>query len=205
MKQIRLTLLAAVAALSLSAGTTSYGGSFDPMDANALFVWEFTTAGGMFNAQSYGFGGSANAPGGTNFAGQMIPVGGFDTYLSLFTGHGATATFLASNDDGLCPPGFAAPTCGDSTLDILLGPGNYTLVLSVFSNFSLAENLGMGNLGDGFIGLGNYFSTATGETQTPEWAIDITFDPVTNPVPKPGTLASAALAAAAAFALRRRS
>ncbi len=108
--------------------------------------------------QSWGYGGSAGAPGGTNAAGTAIAGGGFDPYVSLFSGTGSTATFVASNDDGVCPPGTIADAlCGDSTLVTgVLPAGSYTLAISAFLNMSLAENLGSGTLGDGFVGLGSF-------------------------------------------------
>jgi hypothetical protein len=88
----------------------------------------------------------------------VIGAGGFDPYVSLFSGSGAGATFLASNDDGSCPPGTLGDgLCGDSTLVTgVLPAGTYTLAVSAFLNMSFAENLGSGTLGDGFIGLGSY-------------------------------------------------
>src|SRR5450631_4466132 len=75
-------------------------------DANDTFVYVLTLpAASTVNIQSYGFGGTASAPGGTNLAGSIIPAGGFDPYLSVFTGSGPTAIFRTSNDDGSCPPG----------------------------------------------------------------------------------------------------
>ena len=49
----------------------------------------------------------------------------------------------------------------------VLPAGTYTLAVSAFLNMSLAENLGVGNLGDGFIGLGSF------GTRTNAYAVDI--------------------------------
>jgi hypothetical protein len=155
-------------ALALSAG-----------DANDTFAYSFVvSASSMVTIQSYGHGGSGNALGGTNLAGTIIPAGGFDPYLSLFNGSGATATFLASNDDGSCPPGaLSGGFCRDSSLSLTLGPGTYTLVVTAFDNMSLAENLGSGTLGDGFTGLGNY-----DPSRTNNYAVDISGIDVVSPV-----------------------
>jgi hypothetical protein len=146
-------------ALALSAGAAN----------DTLVQIFFVPAASTVTIQSYGYGGSGNAPGGTNLAGAVIPAGGFDPYLSVFTGAGPTATFLASNDDGSCPPGaLSGALCRDSGLSLSLGPGTYTLVVSAFDNLSLAENLGTGTLGDGFTGLGNF-----DPARTNNFAVDI--------------------------------
>jgi len=87
----------------------------------------------------------------------------------VFAGTSDTAGFLASSDDGNCPP--AAPDgeiCADSTLTLAMGPGHYTLVVAAFDNMSLAENLGNGSLGDGFVGLGNF-----DPARSADFAVDI--------------------------------
>lgn len=157
------------------ADSVSLTGSLDPNNANDVLLYSFTlSAASSLTIQSYGYGGSSSAPGGTNAAGSVIPAGGFDTYFSLFDETGPTATFLTSNDDGLCPPGTPSPTCHDSTLALNpLAAGSYTLAVSVFDNFSFAENFGTGTLGDGFIGLGDYFDAASGTVRTSDCAVDI--------------------------------
>jgi hypothetical protein len=189
--------VAAAASLPATASTISYIGTLDPNDPNDTWVFEFTASPGvMFVAQSYGFGGTSAAPGGTNYAGQVVQAGGFDTYLSLFAGIGPNATFLASNDDGLCPPGATdGGACRDSRLVYLSLPaGQYTLVLSVFGNISFAENLGSGTLGDGFIGLGSYYNSDTDTFRRPNWAVDISGieGSITPIVPEPSAAAFAA-------------
>ena len=146
-------------ALALSAGA-----------ANGTATYKFSvSAASTVTIQSYGYGGSAGARGGTNLAGAVIPAGGFDPYISIFVGAGPSATFLASNDDGACiPPSLIASVCADSSLSLTLSPGTYTLVVEAFDNMSLAENLGSGTLGDGFSGLGNY-----DPSRTNNFAIDI--------------------------------
>jgi hypothetical protein len=134
-----------------------------------------------------------------NANGQVIAPGGFDTYFSLFQGTGPGAKFLVSNDDGACPPGDDTVACRDSTLNQSLSAGSYTLAVSVFENISFAENLGSGTVGDGFIGLGNYFSSDTFSDTTSAYAVDIVGDGLTkSPVPEPNTvvLVAAALLAA---------
>lgn len=176
------------------AGFLSFTGSLAPADPNDVFLVPFTlSASADLHIQTYGYGGTANAPGGTNAGGVAIPAGGFDPYVSLFAGVGPSATFLASNDDGLCPPGTASPACADSTLDIVnLAAGNYTLALTLPFNFSFAENNGISTLGDGFIGLdGDFSDGACGGVCTANYALDIT-SPAdlflhTAAVPAPGS------------------
>jgi hypothetical protein len=177
------------------ADSVSLTGSLDPNDANDVLLFAFTLgSSSKLTIQTYGYDGSANAPGGTNAAGTVIPGGGFDPYVSLFVGSGPGATFLGSNDDGSCPPGVGVSFfCPDSTLiQNPLPAGAYTLALSVFDNFSFAENLGTGTLGDGFIGLGDYFDQITGTLRTSHYAVDIVADTTVAPLaatPEPPGLA----------------
>ena len=133
----------------------------------------------------------------------MIAAGGFDPYVSLFSGAGAGATFLASDDDGLCPPGHAAPACADSTLTTgLLAAGTYTLALTLPFNYSFAENYGSGTLGDGFIGLDSSFDDGScAVTCSSAYAVDISY---AVPVPEPATWAMFGAGAVLLAGARRR-
>jgi hypothetical protein len=156
---------ASAASISLQGTLALSAGAANNTAAYTFFV----SAASTVTIQSYGYGGSGSAPGGTNLVGTVIPAGGFDPYISVFTGAGPLATFLASNDDGSCRPGTSsAGLCGDSALSLSFGPGTYTLVVEAFDNMSLAENLGSGTLGDGFTGLGNF-----DPLRTNNFAIDI--------------------------------
>jgi hypothetical protein len=163
-------------------------GSLNPNDPNDLFQVQINLqALSPIRVQSFGYGGRTNA------AGALIPAGGFDTYVSIFNGWGPAATFLGSNDDGCLG-------CPDSAITTSpLTVGNYTVVLSVFDNFSFAENLGTGTLGDGFIGLGSYFSG--GSFRTSDYAIDIEF---ATPVPEPRAGAVVLLGIIAIIARKRK-
>jgi len=75
------TIMGKLAALSLAcvppaiAGTISLKGSLDPQNANdARFIAFNLSIAENVNIQSYGIGGSAQAPGGTNAAGIVIPL-----------------------------------------------------------------------------------------------------------------------------------
>jgi hypothetical protein len=187
----RLAFAGALLAAVSYGDSVSLTGSLDPNDPNDVLLRVFSlSATSTLTIQSYGYGGTSAAPGGRNAAGTVIPAGGFDSYLSLFGGTGPAATFLASNDDGLCPPGHASPACHDSTLVMpSLGAGTYTLALSVFDNFSFAENFGSGTLGDGFIGLGDYFDASSGTVRTSNYAVDISA-PTLVPEPAPWPMAA---------------
>jgi hypothetical protein len=159
-----------------SASTLSFTGNLDPTNPNDVFLTSFTlSVAGDVHIQSWGYGGTSGAPGGTNAAGTVIAAGGFDSYVSLFLGSGPSATFLASNDDGGCGPATASPVCEDSRLDLAsLAAGTYTLALTLPNNFSFAENYGSGTLGDGFIGLqGDYYDFASEGLRTSAYAVDI--------------------------------
>src|SRR5450631_4341133 len=108
-------------AMPLAGATASYTGSLDPTNPNDVFLVTFVVANPVpVTIQTYGYGGSANAPGGTNAAGRVIAAGGFDSYVSAFYGTSTSAAFVASNDDGVCPPAVAAPACHDSRLTVVL-------------------------------------------------------------------------------------
>lgn len=202
-----LRCCAAVVALTLSAQvsagptTTSYVGTLAEAQDVALIQFSVAVAGAV-NFQTWGFGG------GVNGAGTNIAADGFDPYLSLFSGTGAGATFIASNDDGLCPPGnTVSGLCRDATLLQSLAAGDYTLVISLTGNMSFAENLGSGTLGDGFIGLftPDFYNNELQALLTGDYAVDITTEAgTTQTVPEPVTLALAGLGLLATAIARRR-
>lgn len=192
-----ITALITAVPLVALAGTQSHQGVLDADNANdvALITFELSATADV-DVQTWSFGG------GTNAAGQVIAAGGFDTYVSLFSGWGAAATFVASNDDGLCPPGHVFGSCADSTLHVAsLAAGRYTLAVTMPSNFSFAENLGTGTLGDGFIGLAaDWSGGACSATCTSAYALDITSAAL---VPEPAAPLLLALGLLT-LALRRR-
>jgi hypothetical protein len=96
--------------------------------------------------QTWGFGG------GTNAGGQVVPSGGFDPLIALFSGPVTTATIsvdgsgnpLADADNllnppwsyvGNCPPAGTVAIgsdndCGDDFMQVVLAAGTYTLPLT---------------------------------------------------------------------------
>src|SRR5512143_1944174 len=133
-RSVRTATFAWLATIAVaSAAPISLTGQLDPNNPQDAVLRTFTlSAPGSVTIRSWGYGGSSGAPGGTNAAGAAIAAGGFDPYVTLFAGSGPAATFLASNDDGVCPPGTIADAlCGDSTLVTgVLPAGTYTLAIS---------------------------------------------------------------------------
>ena len=191
-----LTILALLPYTGFAA-TVSYIGQLDPNNPNDILLTPFTLSSASdLVVQSYGYGGTADAPGGTNASGVIIAPGGFDSYFSLFAGSGSSATFVASNDDGGCGPATPDPVCEDARLVLDdLAAGSYVLALTLPDNYSFAENYGSGTLGDGFIGLqSDYYDYASGTERTSNYAFDLTTTPTgsgTTPAastPEPGSL-----------------
>jgi hypothetical protein len=146
----------------------------------SVFETSFTLSStGNINIQTWSFGS------GTNAAGQLIPPGGFDPLVALFSGPQATAVMytdgmgnpLVDSDDvsnppyspvGNCPPaGFVAIgagpgslVCGDDLLQISnLPAGLYTLVLTD-ANYLPDAIFDNGALSEGFTDLtGGVFQT----------------------------------------------
>ena len=74
------------------AGTISYTGALANPEDTVLI--DLTLAsGGSVTLQTYGFGG------GTNGAGTVIPSGGFDPFVGLFSGTGPNALFINGTSD----------------------------------------------------------------------------------------------------------
>jgi hypothetical protein len=155
--------------VTLKANTVySYTGSL--LTSEDVFEQTFTLASLTdVTIETFGFGG------GTNGSAAVIPPGGFDSLVALFSGSGAGATILtdtfgnplASADTlstfaGNCPPagtvtigtGVGSSVCGDAFLEAdNLAPGTYTLLLSDANYVPTAVNPGppaSSLLSDGF-------------------------------------------------------
>ena len=175
---------------------------------------------GTITLQTYGFGG------GTNAAATVIPSGGFDPFVGLFSGTGSTAVFINGDSDILsnytpgCPPagtvtiGSVPGQCGDVNLQFTgLAAGTYTVLLSDGEYLPTAVFETTGFLGDGFTDLtGGAFQTCADQndcdTPTANWALDITEPGGSAPsAPEPGAFGLAGLGltfAAGASEVRRR-
>lgn len=196
---IRRALKSALAALSLTcacaavpAANLSFTGAL--VGDNDVQLFSFTLAADAdvaLRTWSYA--------GGTNAAGAVIPAGGFDTVVSLFSGSGASALLIGANDDGF---GVAAdPATGsahDALLEVFALPaGEYTVALTQFANLANGPTLGDGFLGAGEPGFNGRSSA---------WALDILGVDAARVIAEPAALVLAmfALGAAAAATARRR-
>jgi hypothetical protein len=166
---------------------------------------------GTINLQTYGFGG------GTNAAGSVIPAGGFDPFIGLFSGTGSTAVFLDGTSDILtnyspgCPPagtlaiGSVPGQCGDVNIQFAgLSAGTYTVLLTDGEYVPNAVfEASPAFLGDGFTDFtGGVFQTCYDandcNTNTGNWALDITAPagstvPTSSSVPEPSSAPLAAI------------
>jgi hypothetical protein len=191
---VLLVLLGASAASADT--TTSYTGALaSSSDVYSLVFNVGGTTSENVAIQTWSFGG------GTNAHGQVIAAGGFDPFLGIFSGTGATASIVTDGmgdpygtSDALsnygsftgCPPAgtvdLGGAVCGDITMSLALAPGAYTLVLSDALNAANAvyDN---GTLGEGFSDFtGGAFQTCNtndaGDTtcanDTANYAFDLT-------------------------------
>jgi hypothetical protein len=198
-------------AITISACTTTVSGAIS-CTGNAdtpedFFLKSFTISGigsQAITIQTFGFGG------GTNAAGNVIPAGGFDSLVALFTS--PPETILTSGGNPIasvpgstqffpgCPPAGTvliggSPICGDNKLTATLSPGTYTLLLSDANYIPFAVSPGpptSSRLSDGFADLsGGVFQTCTNTgaciTTNGHFAVDISGVPATI-VPEPSTL-----------------
>ena len=147
-----LFLILGVFTGAANAATATFNGFFND-DANTALVgsdlgpalfgddWDIAN-----NVALYGL--SVPFAGNVIFDSNGFGLGGADPYFTLFQGSDGLAIFSGSNYDQ------AFSTGGDFLLTYALSAGDYIVAMGVFANQSFAENLGVGTLEDGFIGLG---------------------------------------------------
>ncbi|WP_079433853.1 DVUA0089 family protein [Zoogloea sp. LCSB751] len=163
------------------AGDYSFSGRLnDPANAalvgSGLQAAQFSDEGAIANNVAlYTF--NVAAGGSVSFTSLGFAGGGIDPYFSLFSGSGNAAGFLGSNYVQAFSSG------GDFTFSFILTPGDYTIALGSFANMSIAENNGIGSLGDGFIGLGQPGTLGSGHYQ-----LNVGVPDQPNGAPEPGTL-----------------
>jgi hypothetical protein len=201
-----------IAALTLILALCSHGATLASVEGlfsttsdyfTQTFYYDPAVHGGTLNVQTWGYGGSAGAPGGVNAAGHVIAPGGFDPRVWLYSGTALTATLLDWNDDGSCPPGTVHNgLCYDSTLSMSgLAAGHYTVALTMYGTNPVDWFVG-GLLANGFDPnvLGPGWTDVAGNAVTNHYAVDITT------IPEPATFAmlGAGLAALALFRRSRR-
>ncbi len=211
----------ALASLCSADVVLSETGTLSTPEDTFVMAINLATAGNVI-LQTYGFGG------GTNAAGTIIPPGGFDPFVGLFSGTGPTALFINGDSDILtnytpgCPPagtvtiGSMANQCGDVRLVLPgLAAGTYTVLLSDAEYVPNAVFEAAGMLGDGFTDFtGGVFQTCVNanscipQPDTGNWAVDITEPSSSSPsAPEPGAFGLAGLGlaiAAGASEVRRR-
>ncbi len=191
------------------AGGVSYTGTFN-LD-NQVQIETFTlSAASDVTLRTWSF------LGGTNYAGQVIPAGGFDTLLTLF---GPGGGYLDFNDD---------INYNNGNWDALLSehalaPGTYTVALTQYDNYAnayleyLSTGSTSGTLADGFseaanpnftlsfpntpAGASGYFWDASGIQRTGNWALDIVSSAA---VPEPPSVLLCAIGAVARLGWMRK-
>jgi PEP-CTERM motif len=211
MNAFRMALLGALALLvpcGAYADSMSYTGTLSSSTDSHTLTFSVTGPEDV-TIQTYGFGGGVNA------AGDTIASGGFDPFLGLFSGTGSGATILTDStgnpygtSDALsnfssftgCPPAgtqdIGGAVCGDITMSLELGAGDYTLLLSdgLYIPNAVFDN---GTLGEGFTDFtGGAFQTCnvdpsgnvTCVDDTADWAFDVTSTAATVSTPEPSSL-----------------
>lgn len=186
-----------------SAGTISLTGTLATPESVESYTFSLAGVSDVL-LQTYGFGG------GVNGAGSVIPAGGFDPFAGLFTGTGPTALFLDGAADNLsnytsepaaCPPaglatiGSVPGQCGDVSLQFnSLAAGDYTAILTDADYVPNAVYESTGYLGDGYSDLtGGSFPLTTCydsincNTDSANWALDVTTNSATAEAPEPAT------------------
>jgi hypothetical protein len=210
-------------AVLCSGDSVSYTGTFSTPEDDWMVPVTLTSPGNI-TLQTYGFGG------GTNAAGTLIAAGGFDPFVGLFQGTGATALFLDGTADNLsnypsepsaCPPaglvtiGSVAGQCGDVQLVFTgLAAGTYTVLLSDANYVPNAVYEAIGYLGDGFSDLTGgslpfqtCYDPTDCNTDSTNWALDVTTAGTTSsstPEPASFLLVGPALLTATAWNRRGR-
>jgi hypothetical protein len=153
-------------------GTALFGDDFEIANNVALYTLDVAES-GVVTFDSNGFA-----------------AGGIDPYFTLFSGATTSATFVESNYAQ------AFSTGDDFLISVPLAAGTYRVAIGTFANMSFAENLGMGTLADGFVGLGD-----------PNWLGNYYYElVVTTPsaVPEPASMLSILLAGVGLLGLARR-
>lgn len=194
-------LLATVVATPVLAANISLGGSL-ARDDSVEFLTLMLSGAGFVNVTGIGYAG------GTDFAGNPVAPGGFDTVIYLFSSSG---DLLYQSDDGVGVP--TDPATGEA-LDSafttgVLAAGDYTLALAQADNYLLGFNLadgfaqaGNGNFTAGFGCTNASFCDYQGNNRTASWTLNVSGDTLAAVVPEPGSLALV-LAAGAMVAMRR--
>ena len=185
MRKVALSVVTAALALSPAiskADNFSFTGTLSNVNEVQEFVFTIG-APSTVTLVSYSYAG------GTNAAGTVIPEGGFDPILALFSGTGPSALQVGQNDDGGCsavPSDSVTGSCFDTYLKLTnLAAGTYTATVQDFANFANGPTLGDGFSNNGVTG--GTFRDVDGDDRTGNYAFDILgVDSASNPT-GPGT------------------
>jgi hypothetical protein len=184
---------------TLPTRTLSLQGQFGHDDDRAVFNFQIAAA-DHFSARTLSYGGGIDAQG------RSIAAGGFAPVLSLFL-DGFGLLQLAVGSQATC--GTVGSFCWDATLDVDLGPGRYTLVLTQDGNLPRGQIPADGFSQDGrpdftgqdYLGQpGLRFIDINGQPRDGHWALELN----TAAVPEPSTAALMAAALLLGLACRRR-
>ena len=190
-----ILLSAALVGAPAQAANITIGGVISTDDAVQLF--DLTVADpAIVDLRSYGYaGGVIHDDSGIT----VVPSGGFDTILTLFS---ASGVLLNENDDGIGVPvdprtGLAA----DARITMPLATGNYIVAVSQFDNFVAATNLSSGFLESGNPNFtadpgfasggacpGGMFRDLSGtpaRCRTGNWTVDFINVATASPIPEP--------------------
>lgn len=192
-----LSALALSAAISAStyADNFSFTGNLSGDDDVQLFNF-YVGATSNVTLRTWSYAGGINA------AGASIDRGGFDPILALFDSSGL---LIDQNDDG---SGVATDLSGaafDTLLQVVLGPGIYTVSVAQYSNFAIGPNLSDGFDGSGVSGFVDVSGHPDYSQRDSHWAFDILNVNSANSVPEAGsTLLLAVGAMSLMLAIKRR-
>lgn len=161
-----------------NAAAFSFSGNFNQDDDRQTFTVNLTAPGDL-TLITFGYAGGVNA------AATIIPQGGLDPWVTLFSGTGPSATYLSDNNDGGCGnvgTDSVTNACWDSYLQLTALPiGTYTVVITQAENGPNGITLGDGFAFDGqgnftgptHLGLPGSFIDAILDQRTSFWALDI--------------------------------
>lgn len=190
-------LLLLLCAHVLPAATFSFTGTFDQDDDVRFFQFNLDAPSAV-TLLTYSYGG------GTNGAGEVIPAGGFEPVISLFSNSG---TFLVgSGPDGSCPPqnvDAGTGLCVDAYVATGLAAGSYFVALTQFFNIPNGPRLSNGFLQQGtgnftgpeICGTSGSFLDEACNQRTSAFALDIegvtaaqALDVAPTPIPEPASV-----------------
>lgn len=194
-KAVAAVLLALLPPLAAQASAVSYAGQFSNDDEIYTLSFSLTQA-TVWDVRTLSFAGGVNA------SGSGIDGGGFAPVLALFM-QGAGLIQLNAGSSNSCNAGLPADPasgfCWDAVMHMILGAGDYTLVLSQDGNNPLGSELADGYsqagqadyTGQWYLGMSDMrFIQVDGSQRIGSWA----FDMQTSVIPEPPVLALVALA-----------